>query len=240
MQTNPFSQFSQQAAHGTHFFFALLPDAATRAEIARVGERFRKSHRLIGTPIDPDDLHLTVCDMGRPQNLRQSLEGALLAAAAEVSVKEFRITLDSALRLSASHDGNFPFVLSADTASVEAALKLRRALAEAQQRLGLQVGGVSSYLPHVTLLRGHAVDAVQESIVPVGWDAREFVLIRSFFGQSRHQVMGRWPLQREPAPERFDLDDLPDLAELPESPGASDSLPLFGDDMSAYEPPKDR
>jgi hypothetical protein len=102
------------------------------------------------------------------------------------------------------------------------------------------VGAVSSYLPHVTLLRGHAVDAVQESIVPIGWNAREFVLIRSFFGQSRHEVMGRWPLQGEPAPERFDLDDLPNLAELPEVPGASESLPLFGDDVPPYEPPEDR
>ena len=31
------------------------------------------------------------------------------------------------------------------------------------------MSGVSSFLPHVTLLHGHAIDAIEETIVPVQW-----------------------------------------------------------------------
>jgi RNA 2',3'-cyclic 3'-phosphodiesterase len=197
---------------GTHFFFALKPDDKAIVEIARVGERFRKSHRLIGSPVDADEFHLTLVDMGRPERLQQSMESALVAAADSVSVKGFEVSLDSAVRLCAAKDGNFPFVLCADNTSSGWAMKLRVAIAEAQRRFGLQVLGVSHYLPHVTLLRGNAIDTVEESMPPIRWNAHEFVLIRSFFGQSRHEVIGRWPLlsdHSEPVafewPEEFDL-----------------------------------
>ncbi len=90
---------------------------------------------------------------------------------------------------------------------------------EAQRRAGLAVTGVSSYLPHVTLLHGHAVDAIQESIVPIRWTVREFVLVRCFFGQVRQEVVERWPLEPVSAarlPGVLDFSDLPDLGELPE------------------------
>jgi 2'-5' RNA ligase len=65
--------------------------------------------------------------------------------------------------------------------------------------------GVSNYLPHVTLLRGNAIDTVEESMPPIRWSAHEFVLIRSFFGQSKHEVIGRWPLlSNPPEPVEFD------------------------------------
>jgi 2'-5' RNA ligase len=212
------------STEGTHFFFALLPDDTTRAQIALAGERFRKSHRLSGTPIDPDDLHVKLCDAGKPERLRQPLESALLAAASEVSIQCFELALDSALRLSEAPDGSYPFVLGVDTRSTEAALALRRVIADAQRRQGLQVHGISSYLPHVTLMRSHGLNGIQETLVPISWTAREFVLMRSFFGQSRLEVIGRWPLRAAPAPERFDLSNLPDLAELDAFFAASGSV----------------
>ena len=218
LRTNPIPPHGRLPSRGMHFFFALLPDEQARQEMTRAGERFRKSHRLIGTSVEPHDLHLTLCDMGKPEWLAHTLESVLMTAAGQVKATAFAVALDSAMRLSAARDNQFPFVLGADNPSAAAALALRRAIAEAQQQLGLRVAGVSSYLPHVTLLRGSNIDAVQESMTPIGWPAREFVLIRSFFGQSRHEVIGRWPLGVEPAPERFDLADLANLPELPEQP----------------------
>jgi RNA 2',3'-cyclic 3'-phosphodiesterase len=213
-RTNHGTLHGHKPTEGTHFFFALQPDDKARLEMAVACERFRRSHRLIGTPIDTDDFHLTLIDMGRPERLQLSLENALFAAAESVSVHGFEVSLDSAVRLSAAKDGNFPFVLCADDASGAEAMKLRVAIAEAQRRFGLQVAGFSNYLPHVTLLRGNAIDAVQESMPPIRWRAHEFLLVRSFFGQSRHEVIGRWPLpdnHSEPEafdwPEEFDLPD---------------------------------
>ena len=218
LRTNAIVPHGRLPSRGMHFFFALLPDASARIELARTAERFRNSHRLLGTLVDPEDLHLTLCDMGKPEWLEQSLESLLIAAAEQVRVTSFPLALESAMRLSARHDNQYPFVLGTDDPSGAAAFGLRRAIAEAQQQLGLRVAGVSSYLPHVTLLRGSSIDAVQESMTPISWLAREFVLIRSFFGQSRLEVIGRWPLVVEPEPERFSLADLDDLPELPEEP----------------------
>jgi 2'-5' RNA ligase len=180
---------------GVNMFFALLPDEEAKAEIIRIGERFVKSHRLGGSSVDIDRLHVTLTPIGKPDRLRQPLEGALLAAADNVRVTEFDVTLDSAMRFSnAGTDGRFPFVLCADAPTVETALTLRKALAHAQYAQGLFVPGVSSYMPHVTLLYGQGLEAIEQPIPPIRWRAREFVLIRSFFGQSKHEVMGRWSL----------------------------------------------
>jgi len=203
--TSSNSLHGHKLAVGTHFFFALKPDDKAAAEIARIGERFRKTHRLIGSTIDPDDFHLTLVDVGRPERLRQSVDSALVAAAEAIRINSFEISLDSAVRLSASKDGNFPFVFCADNTSAGSAMKLRMAIAEAQREVGLQ---------HVTLLRGNAIDAVEESMPPIRWNADEFVLIRSFFGRSKHEIVGRWPLVGDrPEPVEFDWPvefDLPD------------------------------
>jgi RNA 2',3'-cyclic 3'-phosphodiesterase len=153
--------------------------------------------------------------MGKPERLRQPLEEALLAAAGDVRAQGFMAALDSAMRFSA-RDGQFPFVLCADAATTEAALALRKAIAAAQARVGLQVSGVSSFLPHVTMLHGHAVDAIEESITTIHWWVSEFALIRSFFGESRYEVIGRWPLAAPPVPEPVDM--LAEMASLPDLP----------------------
>ena len=186
---------SRQLLGGVDMFFAILPDEEARAEIIRIGERFLKSHRLGNGVVDVDRLHVTVTPVGKPDRLQQPLEGALIAAGDAIQMKSFDVTLDSAMRFSNQDaDGRFPFVLCADTSTVQAALGLRKSLAEAQYAQGLMVAGVSSYLPHVTLLHGHGIDAVEQAIPPIKWTAREFVLVRSFFGQTRHEVMARWPL----------------------------------------------
>ncbi|EIL97438.1 2'-5' RNA ligase [Rhodanobacter thiooxydans] len=215
--SNPFA-----LAAGINYFFALLPDDSARSAIAGAGERFRKSHRVSGSPVGIDNLHLTLCPMGKPERLRWPLEEALLAAAGDVRAQGFTVTLDSAMRFSV-RDGQFPFVLCADGLTTAAALELRKAVAAAQSRVGLQVSGVSSFLPHVAMLHGHAVDAIEESVAAIQWQVSEFVLIRSFFGQSKYEVVGRWPLVAAAAPEPLDLlaemaslADLADLAELPD------------------------
>lgn len=207
---------------GIDYFFALLPDDAARGAIAAVGERFRKSHRVNGVSVGIDDLHLSLCPMGKPERLRQPLEEALLAAGGEVSAQGFTVTLESAMRFTA-RQGQFPFVLCTDRVSGEAALELRKAIAAAQWRVGLQVGGVSSFLPHVSLLHGHAIDAIEEVVVPIHWQVTGFVLIRSFFGQSRYEVVGQWPLAAPPQPEVHDFVDemanLPDTFDVPDLAG---------------------
>lgn len=154
--------------------------------------------------------------MGKPERLRQPLEAALLEAGAAVRAIGFEFSLDTVMRFTA-RDGQFPLVLCADGPTVESAIRLRKAIAAEQVRAGLQVSGVSSYLPHVVLIEGHAIEAIEDAITPIQWKVHEFVLMRSFFGQSRHEVIGRWPLTPEPEPEARDmLDELANMGDLPD------------------------
>ena len=52
------------------------------------------------------------------------------------------------------------------------------------------------FTPHMTL--GYRKgDAFDEQILPIGWQATEFVPIHSHVGLTRHDILARWPL-REP------------------------------------------
>ena len=205
---------------GINYFFAVRPDEQARSAIAESGARFRKAQRVSGVAMPPDSLHLSLCPMGRAERLVQPLEQALLAAGEQVQATGFVAALDMAMRF-APRNGQFPFVLCADRATTQNALDLRKAIAEEQRKVGLQVGGVSSFHPHVELQFGPAIDAIEESIPPIQWHVREFVLFRSFFGQSRHEVIGCWPLAREPEPEVIDM--LAELANMPELPDLPDA-----------------
>jgi 2'-5' RNA ligase len=206
---------------GIDYFFALQPDEPARSAIAEAAARFRKAQRVSGMPVPVESLHLMLCPMGRTELLRQPLEQALLAAGATVQSAGFAVVLETAMRRLA-RDGQFPFVLCADQPTTHSALTLRKAIAEAQRKVGLHVGGVPSFLPHVELQSGPTIDAIEESITPIRWHAREFLLLRSFFGQSRQEVIGRWALASAPEPEAVDM--LAELANLPDLPHVSDPL----------------
>jgi len=59
---------------------------------------------------------------------------------------------------------------------------------------GFSVNGVkSSYTPHVTLLYD-SQRVVQQAVETVAWTVREFVLVHSLLGQTRHIALMRWSL----------------------------------------------
>jgi 2'-5' RNA ligase len=200
---------------GIGYFFALLPDEATRLELSLIAQRLRRAHRLDGALTAPGDMYLQLCPIGRLENPYQPMEPTLLAAGAAVRAHAFALTLDSVMRLSPV-DGRHPYVLAADDASAAAVLDLRLAIARAQVDAGLALGGVTSFLPHIPLLRGPLADAAEGPVGGVTWQVREFALIRRFFGQLRHEVAAVWPL--EPAPVVAPLTLEEELASLPDFP----------------------
>lgn len=202
-------------ADGVGYTFALLPDETARDTLIALGERLRMTHRLGGTPIAAAALHVELCPMGRPERLYQPPERALLAAAATVRAPEFRVTLDAAMRLR-THAVHYPLVLCADSATGAAMLALRKAIAAAQAGAGLPVAGVTGYSPYLALLQGDTFNTAEEPVSSVQWLARDFVLIRRYFGGLRHEVVGCWPLQPEPAAAPVNLlDELAGLSGFP-------------------------
>ena len=52
---------------------------------------------------------------------------------------------------------------------------------------------LSSFTPHLTLIWDEKLIEPHE-IRSMTWTVREFALIRSFVGQSRYEILARWPL----------------------------------------------
>jgi 2'-5' RNA ligase len=110
-------------------------------------------------------------------------------AARAVAVLQFTITPDRVTPFGRSGKG----LLVLEGGDGVAALgELHRVLAEAMAKAGLRVKA-KSYTPHLTLLydRGSVLPQAVETIT---WTVREFVLVRSLIGQSKHLPLGRWPL----------------------------------------------
>ncbi len=70
---------------------------------------------------------------------------------------------------------------------------LRMDLGTALRRHGV-AADEGAFTPHMTLLRDAHV-LPEQPVTPVGWMAREFVLLQSLIGKGLHVELGRWSLR---------------------------------------------
>jgi 2'-5' RNA ligase len=146
-------------------FFALWPDADTRARLARATkDAVRRSG---GRPIAKDRFHVTVAFLG---NLTSAgLETA--SAVPPIDVGAFALVLDTIGAFVSSR------TLWLGARSVPPALvELERRLWEALAAKGF-IREERIYRPHVTLAR--RARPVEEQIVPVEWPVAELALVES-------------------------------------------------------------
>ena len=85
-----------------------------------------------------------------------------------------------------------PFVLRATEGNAPLHA-LRDALADRLRGVGLGRFAADGFEPHVTLAYDTRL-VPTEAVAPVAWTAREFVLVHSLLGQTRHIPLARWPL----------------------------------------------
>jgi RNA 2',3'-cyclic 3'-phosphodiesterase len=163
-------------------FFALWPDADTRARLARATkEAVRRSG---GRPIAKDRFHVTVAFLG---NLTPA--GFEIATAVPpVRVGPFALVLDTIGNFAASR------TLWLGARSVPPALiELERRLWDALTAKGF-IREERIYRPHVTLARrARPVDA---EIAPIEWPVAELALVESLpAGRNVHyEPVRAWPL----------------------------------------------
>lgn len=172
-------------------FFALQPDAAAAQRIAVLTADARRRHGLSGKPVSAERLHLSLNFVG---TFRGPPPRALIDKARKVveglSGRLFTISLN---RLESWKGDPHPLVLTGEDGAigVEAMhASLHKALAVA----GMAPRREPQLQPHISLLWDRR-EAPGEFIEPVTWKVREFVLIDSVFGEGRHEVVGRWPLE---------------------------------------------
>lgn len=159
---------ADHAAHAApaplRLFYALWPDAATRAALVAL------QSRVSGRPTRPDNLHLTLAFLG-PQPaaalpLLQSVLAALPAAA---------------IPLTLNCSGYFPRhrIAWIGPEPVPAALlDLQQQLMQALAQQPLRYEPPARFMPHVTLAR-NAAQAPPAVATPVAWRSSQIVLVQS-------------------------------------------------------------
>jgi 2'-5' RNA ligase len=169
-------------------FFALLPDAAAIARIEKLARDLQVDFGLKGKPLGAMRFHVTLHLVGNfPYFPREIAEASVRVAQAVAAMPPFKLGFDRVGSFSRKAS-KMPLVLLGEDGLVTVRT-LQHALVDA-----LADHGGGHYTPHLTLLYDDRhVDA--RPIEPIAWTAREFVLVRSLIGQSRHEVLARLPLR---------------------------------------------
>ncbi|NDK40277.1 2'-5' RNA ligase [Pseudoxanthomonas gei] len=173
-------------------FFCLFPPAAVGEAIAVESDGLRAEHSLTGRSIETARLHLTLHHLGDHVDAREDIVQAASGAASRIDLAPFEIILSSASSF-AGREGNHPCVLQGGEAR-QPVHALWRELSNQLMAAGLGRYLKREFTPHVTLLYDKRVLPAQ-SIDPISWTVRDFSLVRSLLGQSRHQLLGTWPLR---------------------------------------------
>lgn len=183
--------FGPEPVGQDRLFFAVLPDdraadlaSAVAAALSTVDRtsRIRREH-----------LHVTLHHLGDHQGVPASVvQMAQRAAQAAAGSPCFEIGFDQIQRFD-RHGRKAATVLTGQ-AGVAAVCAFQALLGAEMKRAGLGQWVDKNFTPHMTLLYSHRAAASQPT-EPVTWVVRDLVLVHSYIGETRHEVLGRWLLQ---------------------------------------------
>jgi 2'-5' RNA ligase len=189
-----FEGFQPASAATDRLLFLIYPDSDTAERIAARTSELSRTNRLRGRPVAPERLHITLHHLGEHVGVPRDMIALAHEAAASLTFRPFDVMFDRVASFGGK-PGNLPFVLRGGDGL--AALPLfHQALGAAMGKTGNRLGkrAEPNFTPHVTLLYdGQSV--AEQAIEPIGWTVREFVLVHSLIGQTKHIVLGRWPLK---------------------------------------------
>lgn len=182
----------ERSRHDT-LFFGLQPDGPAAADIEnRLIPPVVLCRGLTGKPLGRLRWHVTLLGLGSYDSVPRALVASASEAAARLPAAGFEVRFDRVMSFP-RRDPKAPLVLLGSK-PLPALHDFRRSLARAMSDAGLRVSQGKTFTPHLTLL--YDTRTVPECAVPpVAWRVRDFVLIHSLHGRSRHIVLGRWPLQ---------------------------------------------
>jgi RNA 2',3'-cyclic 3'-phosphodiesterase len=188
-------QFSQTGSDTAakitdRLFFAIFPDAAAAARIAKLAQNLRGEHGLKGKLLETQRLHVTLHHLGDYAGLPRDIVAASVEAAATVAMPPFEVSFDRALSFP-DRPAHRPFVLRGGDGALAS---LQRTLGAALGKAGLAARRAEPpYTPHVTLLYDDSLVA-ERPVETVAWTVFEFVLVHSLLGRNLYVPLARWPL----------------------------------------------
>lgn len=174
-------------------FYALLPDAESAGQIVDLVRRLHAGQRLKGTVIPSERLHVTLAFIGSFAGLPKAVVASAIVAGDRFEGTPFEVTFDRVQKF--GHDKRAIVLRGGEVATdVD---EFQRRLVGAMRYQGLKPASSTSFTAHLTLMYSES-PILEEQVAPISWTAREFVLVRSLIGQSRYEILARWPL-RSPA-----------------------------------------
>jgi RNA 2',3'-cyclic 3'-phosphodiesterase len=174
-----------------NIFFALYPPRDVARRIARLTDRMFEEGELRGPRVAPERLHVTLKSLGSYSALHPLLIARAGEIASKVKMPAFSLALNRVMSFE-NRTGLRPRVLVGDE-GVFGVFRLHGALHEAEREVSRSRRREPRIEPHLTLSREDSVRP-EDLIDPIVWRVREFRLIDSAHGESRHNVLGRWPL----------------------------------------------
>jgi len=177
------------AAATDRLFLAIFPDPGKAAGLATLAAAQCAIHGLRGKPVPSARLHVTLFHLGDTAGLRQDVVDAASTAASRLEMAPFDLRFDQVASFAGRRD-KLPFVLRARGGNAPLRA-LHAALAARLGEVGLGRFAAGSFEPHVTLAYDTRMVATQD-VAPITWRAREFVLVHSLLGKTRHLTLGRW------------------------------------------------
>ncbi len=173
-------------------FFALVPPAAVRAEIASVLAPVWPQLAPGARRIAAARWHLTLAFLGSFRARPTLLAERAMAAAAAIESPAFTLSLDHL-----GHFGGRTRVLWLGMSVVpEALVTLRAELVGGLQAGGVGVDRPADFAPHLTVARGVARPPPEHALAPVAWPVGDFALLLSHQdrGGIIYETLCRWAL----------------------------------------------
>ncbi len=162
------------------------------ARIVQCSQHLRRKHGLTGRSIAAERLHITLHFIDDYAGLPPRIIALVSEAVASVAIPPFDLMLDRARSFCDNRPRNRPFVLI--PSEVNSALSaLQRAVGAAMTKAHLGKPAARHFTPHLTLLYDDRC-VEEHPIEPIAWTSREFVLVHSLIGRTRHVLLAQWPL----------------------------------------------
>ena len=171
-----------------NLYFAVVPDEEAAPRIAKAADELRRRHCLLGRRRPTRLLHVSLGGVGGFFGLPDAAVAAAMHIGDTVSAAPFKVTFARATSFKGRE--RHPLVLRCG----EGAAELMRLRGELVAALGFGHETRGAFAPHVTLMYDREAIPETDLDEPITWTVREFVLVHSLYGKSRHNHLARWPL----------------------------------------------
>ena len=170
---------------------AIRPPPEIAILIAALASRLRVDLRLTGPPLLWHRLHITLWSFKIRAGIPDALKRSVMRAMDLVAAPSFEVAFDCAQSFS-NKTANLAFTLRA-AEDASALIAFRETIRLALARAGLVYDFPLEYIPHVTMLYDD-VYVPKVPVPPLRWTVKDFVLIHSMVGKTRHIELGHWLL----------------------------------------------